>query len=206
MRWPETVRLMSVSIHAPARGATVVVAISCHACDQFQSTLPRGERPQAHDVCLGVRIVSIHAPARGATHRLQLERRHVQCVSIHAPARGATSTSTVIADAAICFNPRSRAGSDRHELPRSCRSRCVSIHAPARGATVKVQLKKMKGKTVRFLRRRPFLSPQNYLLSKNSSYKALFNKPFLPFANLQLNPCEPIVRRTQSYEQRTFLI
>ena len=55
-----------VSIHAPARGATLV------ARDEFH-------RQQ----------VSIHAPARGATQKEKRARRLLD-VSIHAPARGAT--------------------------------------------------------------------------------------------------------------------
>jgi len=56
-----------VSIHAPARGATL-------------------KRLQAFRVL----AVSIHAPARGATG-WHLRRRLPRAVSIHAPARGATS-------------------------------------------------------------------------------------------------------------------
>jgi len=56
-----------VSIHAPARGATLWLQL----CNQKQE-------------------VSIHAPARGATRRGIFCRR-TQHVSIHAPARGATS-------------------------------------------------------------------------------------------------------------------
>ena len=59
-------RLGMVSIHAPARGATL-----------------------ARHVIGGVVRVSIHAPARGATPDLDLVRFGVD-VSIHAPARGAT--------------------------------------------------------------------------------------------------------------------
>ena len=57
----------SVSIHAPARGATVVERIHW-----------------------GLPPVSIHAPARGATFSVLFSRRQF-LVSIHAPARGATS-------------------------------------------------------------------------------------------------------------------
>ena len=64
---PETTDIKaSVSIHAPARGAT----------DNGR------KRSQA-------RRVSIHAPARGATPRARRRIRE-QTVSIHAPARGAT--------------------------------------------------------------------------------------------------------------------
>ena len=55
-----------ISIHAPARGATVIFSCSVNGSD-----------------------ISIHAPARGATvfaHMGDIEYR----ISIHAPARGAT--------------------------------------------------------------------------------------------------------------------
>ena len=57
-----------ISIHAPARGATVVFCATTRL-----------------DTC-----ISIHAPARGATSK-QNAGRLVMTISIHAPARGATS-------------------------------------------------------------------------------------------------------------------
>ena len=103
--------IMTISIHAPAWGATLYGAIarkllkdfnprSRVGSDQklrsqyidsseFQSTLPRGERPgQLHGMG-GVRDISIHAPAWGATHNLN-ERFELR----------------------QNFNPRSRVGSD----------------------------------------------------------------------------------------------
>ena len=78
----------SISIHAPARGATLYFR-HCYIVSQFQSTLPRGERPRTnYPVCLQNEI-SIHAPARGAT-----------------PIRDRTGSLIVH------FNPRSREGSD----------------------------------------------------------------------------------------------
>ena len=59
------------------------------AGSSFQSTLPRGERPVSTLRCVALRCVSIHAPARGATYR-----------------RIYSSVGR------ICFNPRSREGSD----------------------------------------------------------------------------------------------
>ena len=55
-----------ISIHAPARGATVTHKNIPRFC-VFQSTLPQGERRQfvRRSVCLI--CISIHAPARGAT-------------------------------------------------------------------------------------------------------------------------------------------
>ena len=57
-----------ISIHAPARGATVAAIIA-----------------------LKVAKISIHAPARGATNTTPI-RLYIIRISIHAPARGATST------------------------------------------------------------------------------------------------------------------
>ena len=170
---------MDISIHAPARGATgrhfsAIFRLQHFnprsregsdehqtACfrdsDQFQSTLPRGERR-----CSQGRAYSAFR------------------ISIHAPARGATSQAAIKDLIDIDFNPRSREGSDRKDslsdnslnifqstlprgerlksyqkiqnkkifqstLPRGERrfsdtfigiSVAISIHAPARGATV----------------------------------------------------------------------
>ena len=78
---------------------------------RFQSTLPRGERPEPETEAIRGFMISIHAPARGATQFVPLslkkvefqstlprgERRFMadnidslQIISIHAPARGAT--------------------------------------------------------------------------------------------------------------------
>ena len=147
---------MQVSIHAPARGATIYGDYVCRDC-----------------------LVSIHAPARGAT-RLDVELTICHNVSIHAPARGATGTRVAMPLGGTGFNPRARAGRDalvggslgarerfnpraragrdgfwsgfpgggikfQSTRPRGARrgDRCcppsgenVSIHAPARGATV----------------------------------------------------------------------
>ena len=109
-----------VSIHAPAWGATL--AMRClTTVDMFQSTLPRGERPGAACVGHAIRKVSIHAPAWGAT--LQLNQNFdPSTVSIHAPAWGATFVFEQPYVPGLCFNPRSRVGSDL----RLCSS-CASI-------------------------------------------------------------------------------
>jgi len=96
----------------------------------FQSTRPRGARPES-------------------------QRRGINCrVSIHAPAGGATS-STIVFPPTSCFNPRARGGRDlprqfgscidqfQSTRPRGARLHfftsnkkpAVSIHAPAGGAT-----------------------------------------------------------------------
>jgi len=79
---------MSVSIHAPTRGATYRVKVFGVAME-FQSTRPRGARRSPYCLHLSSLVVSIHAPTRGATMRAS-QRCSMQLVSIHAPTRGAT--------------------------------------------------------------------------------------------------------------------
>ena len=124
----------AVSIHAPARGATMARAEVVVGDDAFQSTRPHGARLLLDAVILwstrfqstrphGARpcvlrllfspdAVSIHAPARGATTPM-IPGPGRAGVSIHAPARGATEPVSAAQDLAE-----------------------VSIHAPARGATI----------------------------------------------------------------------
>ena len=102
----------SLSIHAPARGATI-----------------------PPDVVFPGEILSIHAPARGAT----FDKRQflvVVLLSIHAPARGATFQGLLCKGWHKPFNPRTRTGCDPDtgRASRSCM--ILSIHAPARGATL----------------------------------------------------------------------
>ena len=80
---------------------------------QFQSTHPRGVRPQ-----------------------LAAKMRQLEIVSIHAPAWGATSTAMPPNAARTCFNPRTRVGCDHHRDGRKAAPERVSIHAPAWGATL----------------------------------------------------------------------
>ncbi len=144
-----------ISIHAPARGATLSQQLLgvfnshfnprsregsdteedgfAYSFALFQSTLPRGERPAAMDVLATFKTISIHAPARGATSGRRFTD-WVFDISIHAPARGATFSSSSSASSGSNFNPRSREGSDSRNR-RGADAGKISIHAPARGAT-----------------------------------------------------------------------
>ena len=123
---------MSISIHAPTRGATQIYAlegeyknISIHAPTRgatffqvqmkflflFQSTLPQGER---------LFLPHLHSP--------------LNHISIHAPTRGATILGTRSYVGKHNFNPRSHKGSDENWLEDMLRE-YISIHAPTRGAT-----------------------------------------------------------------------
>ena len=79
--------------------------------NEFQSTLPRGERPGRNRKDGHGYTISIHAPTRGAT-LLDVKCDREAHISIHAPTRGATGQ--------ICHLVH---------FPY------ISIHAPTRGAT-----------------------------------------------------------------------
>ena len=149
--------LEPVSIHAPARGATIdgraaelagssfnprsragsdrmLTRVARSRC-MFQSTLPRGERRHR-----GV------ATARMQTFQSTLPRGERRSKSIMCSAdRWFQSTlprgerPRVVRDSSCShcgFNPRSRAGSDLRTSTVATLSDLVSIHAPARGATL----------------------------------------------------------------------
>ena len=86
------ITFFTVSIHAPARGATWAF----HPCSTPGISFNPRPCTRGDSLCSECGLltkVSIHAPARGAT------------VSIHAPARGAT-TEGMPHCALLCFNPR----------------------------------------------------------------------------------------------------
>ena len=103
--------LYFVSIHAPARGATVFRLFEIIVGQMFQSTRPRGARRDGLST-EGVRPPFQSTRPRGA-------RRHQRgCAGIDIRR----------------FNPRAREGRDTGD-PLSSEFLTVSIHAPARGAT-----------------------------------------------------------------------
>jgi len=120
-----------VSIHAPARGATMIPA-DLLALLKFQSTRPREAR-LFPTILTGKMSVSIHAPARGAT------RDHI--IAPATEAFQSTRPREARLAASICdsggkgFNPRARARRDGRVGKARRGGEGVSIHAPARGAT-----------------------------------------------------------------------
>ena len=104
-----------VSIHAPARGATLTGVRTASTRPSFN---PRARTGRDFGTCKARsgRPVSIHAPARGATRIVgrELQRR---LVSIHAPARGATRRTAFRRKRFWRFNPRARTGRDSVILP-----------------------------------------------------------------------------------------
>ncbi len=104
---------ISVSIHAPAWGATPVSRlitllsafqstlprgerrislVLLYSLTLFQSTLPRGERPLSVPDFSKLQFVSIHAPTGGATSTMPTRLPRTR-VSIHAPTGGATRSA-----------------------------------------------------------------------------------------------------------------
>ena len=83
-----------ISIHAPAKGATVSVLYFCTSAHGFQSTLPRRERPNRAGRQL---LASQHFNPRsreGSDHHVDEHPLVVLHISIHAPAKGATAKIT----------------------------------------------------------------------------------------------------------------
>ena len=100
-----------ISIHAPARGATNANANLLFHKLIFQSTLPRGERQRLmKNSWNGKR--NFNPRSREGSDRNATLLGTDYYISIHAPARGATSLCAF--EAVLCS---------------------ISIHAPARGAT-----------------------------------------------------------------------
>ena len=79
-----------VSIHAPARGATMSLRRLLRPTPEFQSTLPRGERRRARSTCRKWQPRFQSTLPRGERQQAVLGKQQCHEVSIHAPARGAT--------------------------------------------------------------------------------------------------------------------
>ena len=99
----------------------------------FQSTRPRGARPQPLQSLQFDHRVSIHAPAWGATGQRARDNAH-RIVSIHAPAWGATGRLPLLplfGNVSIHAPAWGATGG----VPSAPGRAAVSIHAPAWGAT-----------------------------------------------------------------------
>ncbi len=124
---------VKISIHAPAKGATIHIPFTARVFP-FQSTLPRRERLSIFCLQGLCSSISIHAPAKGATYGC-ITPAEVNLISIHAPAKGATIWMIVRPKYEYYFNPRSREGSDVEQCRKTLVNGEISIHAPAKGAT-----------------------------------------------------------------------
>ena len=125
--------IATISIHAPARGATFVYPSPVELYGDFNPRSREGSDPR--DLLKSIHhTISIHAPARGATVIRCVQLCYIH-ISIHAPARGAT---TLLRRALTAFSISIHAparGATSCDVVRAV-SAVISIHAPARGATV----------------------------------------------------------------------
>ncbi len=99
----------------------------------FQSTLPRGERPELGINSQTTDAISIHAPTRGATLFGKINGQF-WWISIHAPTRGATAIGVFqSAGGEISIHAPTRGATGKFSF--EFRGADISIHAPTRGAT-----------------------------------------------------------------------
>ena len=128
-------KLNPVSIHAPARGATIAIPYFLLS-PVFQSTLLREERLWSIMTKSGLTVFQ--------STLLREERPLTKYIATTAQGFNPRSCARsdifpqLLGSITLCFNPRSCARSDeRNKAIR--REEHVSIHAPARGATVAMQ-------------------------------------------------------------------
>mgnify|MGYP001052009399 CR=1 FL=1 len=145
--------LSSVSIHAPAWGATISIR-QMRICFHCFNPRARVGRDAGDMVVQNQTSVSIHAPAWGATSDIDTQVANYavsihapawgatkkfdgilteEWVSIHAPAWGATRGRLGVQGFSLCFNPRARVGRDRCLRPIKSPSRLFQSTRP-RGA------------------------------------------------------------------------
>ena len=121
-----------ISIHAPARGATTAWIFYRMQKPLFQFTpLREGRRMDRHFVP-GLYIISIHAPARGATVRVEYDINSL--VFQFTPLREGRLLCAPWRSVERNFNSRPCERGDAPLLPETTFYE-ISIHAPARGAT-----------------------------------------------------------------------
>ena len=149
----------TVSIHAPAGGATFRHAGPCEPFQGFNPRARGGRDRGPVDIWRRFRV-SIHAPAGGATF-LVFDNNTMSFVSIHAPAGGATKKADISADYVLVSIHAPAGGATMSDPAPSCslmfqstrprgarlnhtvgalNAEAVSIHAPAGGATNKPRL------------------------------------------------------------------
>ena len=130
--WFVSILIERISIHAPTRGATRSSS-STFRLLLFQSTLPREERRLWRWLCKHKRYFNPRSHERSDALASYFGTR--TDISIHAPTRGATDYRRFNMSIKKNFNPRSHERSDGNCYTLTSNSG-ISIHAPTRGATV----------------------------------------------------------------------
>ena len=153
--WFEPALWFIISIHAPARGATILDEITKHFNRNFNPRTrtgcdfkvydghnkPKHFNPRTRTGCdVSIKCHASYFSGFQSTHphgvRRVLENLDFRPlhISIHAPARGATWQHRRPTINQFDFNPRTRTGCDLVTVVILHFSN-ISIHAPARGAT-----------------------------------------------------------------------
>ena len=116
------------------KGSDVQTVWRLSVATQFQSTLPRRERPGCRIFLKSYLDISIHAPTKGATNDYS-KSSYSNSISIHALTKGATASwqfhllRKIISIHAPTKGATAASTSDiYHEI--------ISIHAPTKGATI----------------------------------------------------------------------
>ncbi len=120
-----------VSIHAPTEGATARSA-DAGRLKEFQSTLPRRERPAARRI-FRRGLGCFNPRSHGGSDESQTKISLAVNVSIHAPTEGATSWPNNDRLFLLSFNPRSHGGSD--SFSTSCHSTLKSFNPRSHGGS-----------------------------------------------------------------------
>ena len=123
----------SISIHAPAKGATQRFVLSSTFCTKFQSTLPRRERPIALSAASGVSDFNPRS-REGSDVQSLLHRPRSQLFQSTLPRRERPSWLWLVFRL-MAFQSTLPRRERRHELWKILICFYISIHAPAKGAT-----------------------------------------------------------------------
>ena len=110
-----TVESRTVSIHAPAGGATKEQR-RLHLLQPRFNPRARGGRDIFHFEVVNF-VLCFNPRARGGRDFKVFFIAALTIVSIHAPAGGATHIAQVLISHGICFNPRARGGRDHFGVP-----------------------------------------------------------------------------------------
>ena len=121
-----------ISIHAPTRGATHF-GRKCNQHQEFQSTLPQGERRHKREVIKCQKKFQSTLP-QGERHIWILKYIIVSNFNPRSH-KGSDRLRAVLHGQKRDFNPRSHKGSDNNTWAVSD-AVAISIHAPTRGATL----------------------------------------------------------------------
>ena len=108
---PDKADALQISIHAPAKGATIIARARFHINTNFN---PRSREGSDVMPCIMIYLVQHFNPRsrEGSDEHDVQEYDMDAAISIHAPAKGATRLPRISRGRGTNFNPRSREGSD----------------------------------------------------------------------------------------------